>query len=61
MNQPIHIIRAPIFFAAILGSVFLFFCFLDRFRKKRISLGFNFVVALIIATFLLFVAQAGLQ
>jgi RsiW-degrading membrane proteinase PrsW (M82 family) len=61
MNQPIYIVRAPIFFAAILGFVFLFLCFIDRFRKKRISFGSNIVVALISAAFLLFVAEAGLQ
>jgi hypothetical protein len=60
MNQPIHFVRAPIFFAAVLGIVFLFLCSLNRFRKRRISLGFNFVVALIVAAFLLFVSEVGL-
>jgi hypothetical protein len=55
MNQSIYFVRAPIFFSLVLGLGFLFLCLLDRLRKKQISLGFNFVAALIVGTFLLFV------
>jgi hypothetical protein len=57
----IYFVRAPIFFAAVLGFVFLFLCSLDRLRKKQICLGFNFAIALILACFLLFAAEAGLR
>jgi hypothetical protein len=55
MNQSIYYVRAPIFFSFVLGVGFLLLCLLDRLRKKQISLGFNFVVALFVAAFLLFV------
>jgi hypothetical protein len=55
MNQSIYFVRVPIFFAFVLGLGFLFLCLLDRLRKKQISLGFNFVAALIVGAFLLFV------
>jgi hypothetical protein len=55
MTQSIYLVRAPIFFSFVLGLGFVFLCFLDRLRKKRISLGFNFVGALFVAAFLLLV------
>jgi energy-coupling factor transporter transmembrane protein EcfT len=60
MKEQIYFVRAPIFFSFVLGLVFLVLCFLDRLRKKRMSLGFNFLVALIVASFLLFVTWFGL-
>jgi hypothetical protein len=44
----------------VLGLSFAALCFLDWLRKKQISLGFNVVVALVVASFLLFVTWLGL-
>jgi hypothetical protein len=51
MNQSIFFVSAPIFLAFVLGLGFLFLCSSTGFAKKRISLGFNFVAALIVAWF----------
>jgi hypothetical protein len=61
MNQPIYYVKAWIFFAVVFGGSFLFLCLLERIRKKQISFGFNFGIALIVAVFLLFVVEAGLR
>ncbi len=61
MNQSIYFVRASVLFVSALSVAFLLLCFLDRVCKKRISLWFNFVIALIVASFLLFVADAGLS
>lgn len=61
MNQPIYYVNAWVFFAVVLSACFLFLCLLERLLKKQISLGFNFVVALTVAAFLLFVTWFGLS
>jgi hypothetical protein len=61
MNPRIYFVNAWIFSAVVLGVCFLFLCLLERLRKKQISLGFNFGVALIVAGFLPFVVEAGLR
>jgi hypothetical protein len=60
MNLPIYHVPARTFFFFVLSLGFLFLCFLDWVRKKRITLVFNFVVALAFAAFLLFVTWFGL-
>jgi hypothetical protein len=60
MIQPIYYASARSFFAFDLSLTFLFLCFVDRLRKKRISLGFNFLAALVVGAFLLFVTWFGL-
>jgi hypothetical protein len=61
MNQPIYYAKAWVFFVVVFGACFLFLSLFERIRKKQISFGFNFGIALIVAVFLLFVVEVGLR
>jgi hypothetical protein len=61
MNQPIYYVKAWVFSVVVFGACFLSLCLFERIRKKQMSFGFNFGIALIVAVFLLFVVEVGLR